>query len=118
MMLIAERTKPPLPARGVAWRKAWITEHLEGHYEFEEVPFGRVYRWCPESVVVECECGQRISLTRTHLISDSANACDRCGAGLGVDLQEEEVVDHMLKDDEALHPWRYWQPPKNAGILF
>ena len=47
MMLIAERTKPLLPARGAAWRKAWITEHLEGHYEFEEVPFGRVYRWCP-----------------------------------------------------------------------
>ena len=29
----------------------------------QEVEFGRVYKWCPEYVVIECDCGERLSLT-------------------------------------------------------
>src|SRR5436309_1553229 len=123
MVLIAEGTKlmsrtPLLPTRGeVPRRKACVTEHLKGHYECQEVPFGRVYRWCPESMVVKCECGKRVSLKRTDLLSsDSSTTCE-CGADLRIDLQEE-VAGHMLKDDEADHPWRYWHTSEHTGLPF
>ena len=32
-------------------------ERTGGHYEVQEVDFGRVYRWCPERVVAESGCG-------------------------------------------------------------
>lgn len=32
-----------------------IVERVEGHYDVQDVEFGRVYRWCPESFSVECE---------------------------------------------------------------
>ena len=38
-------------------------ERTGGHYEVQEVDFGRVYRWCPEHVNIECECGQRLNFT-------------------------------------------------------
>ena len=34
-----------------------------GHYEVQELDFGRVYRWCPERVDIECECGERLDVT-------------------------------------------------------
>jgi len=42
---------------------AKVIEHVEAGYEVEEVEFRTVYRWCPESVVVRCGCGERLSLT-------------------------------------------------------
>ena len=48
-------------------------ERLEGHYDAQEVPFGTVYRWCPECLVVECKCGKRLTLKRANLI-DSRTA--------------------------------------------
>jgi hypothetical protein len=32
-----------------------IIARFEAHYEVEEVEMGTVYRWCPESVVGECD---------------------------------------------------------------
>jgi hypothetical protein len=43
-----------------------VLERLEGHYDAQEVPFGVVYRWCPECVVVECKCGKRLTLKRAN----------------------------------------------------
>jgi hypothetical protein len=40
-----------------------VVERTGGHYEVQKVEFGRVYRWCPKRVVVECECGERVTLT-------------------------------------------------------
>jgi hypothetical protein len=34
-------------------------ENTEGHYDVQEVEMGEVYTWRPESVVVECDCGER-----------------------------------------------------------
>ena len=31
-----------------------VIERIEAHYEVQDVEMGKVYRWCPESVVVEC----------------------------------------------------------------
>jgi hypothetical protein len=42
---------------------AKVIEYVEAGYEVEEVEMGKVYRWCPESVVVRCGCGKRLSLT-------------------------------------------------------
>jgi hypothetical protein len=39
------------------------TEHTEGHYDVQEVEMGEVYTWRPESVVVECDCGEKLTLT-------------------------------------------------------
>ena len=45
---------------------ATIIRHTEEHYEVHEIPYGRDYNWCPESVIVECDCGERLSLTATE----------------------------------------------------
>ena len=34
-------------------------ECIEMHYDVQEVEFGKVHKWCPQSAVVECDCGQR-----------------------------------------------------------
>jgi hypothetical protein len=54
---------------------AKVIEYVEAGYEVEEVEFGKVYRWCPESVVIECDCKQSFT------VEGAKNAsCPRCGA--------------------------------------
>jgi hypothetical protein len=77
-----------------------VVEHLEGHYEAQEVPFGVVYRWCPECVVIECDCGERLTLT------SSMTTCGECGADHGAVAREEMAIGRRLEDKDA-HPWRY-----------
>jgi len=50
-----------------------ILECIEGCYEIQDVEFGKVYRWCPECVMVECDCGENPTLTC------SESVCVRCG---------------------------------------
>ena len=41
-----------------------VIEPLDANYKVQDVPMGKVYRWCPESVVVECEeCGENQTLS-------------------------------------------------------
>jgi hypothetical protein len=40
-----------------------VIERAEAHYEVQDVEMGKVCRWCPESIVVRCGCGERLSLT-------------------------------------------------------
>ena len=90
-----------------------VIEHLEEHYEVFEVPFGRVYKWCPDSAVVECDCGERF-IFKTSTLTRSVAVCG-CGADHMAGLQEEyqshqpEVLGQMLEEDhEAIHyPWRH-----------
>jgi len=42
---------------------ARVIERSGGRYEVQEVEFGTVYKWCPECVVVECDCGDMTILT-------------------------------------------------------
>jgi hypothetical protein len=84
-------------------------ERLEGCYEVEEVEFGMVYRWCPERLVVECECGgERLILT------SSATTCYRCGVD-HASLVREELATRRL-GDEVLRPWRYAGDREDAGL--
>ena len=75
--------------------------------------FGRVYKWRPESVLIECEeCGERLSL-----FSASATFCTACGADHTLVVQEEELADRLHKD-EVIHPWRYARDREDVGLPF
>lgn len=76
------------------------SERTKGHYEVQEVDFGKVYRWCPERVDVECECGGRLDVT-----SVSTAACPRCGANHAAKIRAVPTAGRS--EDRALHPWRY-----------
>ncbi|MBV9453566.1 MAG: hypothetical protein JOZ19_05520 [Rubrobacter sp.] len=88
-----------------------VIECTEGHYEVQEVGFGKVYRWCPKRIIVECDCGEKLTLTGPVTI------CRWCGVDHAAVLQEEEeVVGHQQLGDEILHPWRYVRDREDAGI--
>ena len=65
-----------------------IIERNKAQYESRTMEFGELYRWCPERVVLQCECGERPTLT------SSVTSCDGCG------------TDYMIIRDE-LAPHRH-----------
>ena len=79
---------------------AKVIERARAGYEVEEVEYGKIYRWQPETVVVECTCGEEASLT------PSEPACEECGAE-HKGLVREDLSDRQQQDDESVHPWRY-----------
>jgi hypothetical protein len=90
---------------------ATIVERTEGHYDVQEVEFGRVYRWCPERIVVDCSCGQRLTLTAASTVT-----CRRCGADHTSCIREEPTAGRLK--DETLHPWRYAGDLADDGLPF
>ena len=86
-----------------------IVERIKGHYDVQEVEFGRVYRWCPERVIVECGCGERTSLT-----ASSTATCRRCRVDLAIVFREEPTTEQS--GDEIVHPWRYPEHREGAGL--
>ena len=73
-----------------------VIERVNAHYEVEGVEMGTVYRWCPESVVIECDCGEKPTLIA------SRTACSECGADHAATT--EEVLD-VRQEDKGEHPW-------------
>ncbi len=95
-----------------------VVERIVEHYDAQEVQFGRVYRWCPERLVVECDCGQQMILKRTDLISSGATTCE-CGADHAGTIRKELVLQPSDEDHEAVHhPWRYWRSSMDTGIPY
>lgn len=93
-----------------------IIEQTKGHYETQDVEYGRVYRWHPGGVTVECEeCAKKSTHTRSALIS-SLITCE-CGKDHTARIREE-LVFQVLDEDEDLHPWRYHHPSEGSGIPF
>jgi hypothetical protein len=92
-----------------------IIERIPAHYEDQEVEdLGRVYRWRPEQVVLECDaCGTRTTCKWTNLLT-SIVACE-CGARSTANVREELLIEQRA-EDERVHPWRYWHTEKSAGI--
>lgn len=84
---------------------ATVVERIEGHYDVQEVAFGRIYRWCPERIVAECGCGERTVLTDAQVA-----VCSCCGERLSVEDAGEDA------DDEILRPWRYEPHREEAGL--
>ena len=85
-------------------------ERKEGRYEVQEVEFGRVYRWCPECLVVECDCGERLALTA------SMTTCHWCRVDHASVVREELATRRL--GDEALHPWRYAGDREDTGLPY
>ena len=85
-----------------------VIERTEGHYDVQEVQFGTVYRWCPECVVIECDCGERPNLTPSESI------CPECGANHTA-IVWEELADRRV-GDETIHPWHYAEDRQDVGL--
>ena len=100
-----------------------IVERLAAHYEAEDVQFGKVFVWRPESLVAECECGKRATYERPEIVSGSVSACE-CGEDhtsrirkeLDVELRDDD--EEKEEEDKRLHPWRYWHTTNDSGIPF
>jgi hypothetical protein len=79
---------------------AKVIERALASYDVEEVEYGKVYKWRPESVMVECGCGKETALTR------SETACEECGAE-HTGLFRGLLSDRQPQGDKHVHPWRY-----------
>jgi hypothetical protein len=86
-----------------------VIERTEGRYEVQEVEFGKVYRWLPERVVVECGCDRTLSLT------NSETTCG-CGADHASVVREELSTERF--GNESPHPWRQLHYSEDTGIPF
>jgi hypothetical protein len=78
-----------------------IIERIEAHYESREVPFGNTYEWYPGHVTLECDCGDKVTLTSTS----TTTRCG-CGADHGAvvrDIREGEG----RPSDKITHPWHH-----------
>ena len=90
---------------------AKVIERARARYEVEEVEYGKVYRWQPETVVVECTCGEEASLI------PSETACKECGAE-HTGLVRENIPDLQPQNDEYVHPWRFWNDEDDEALLY
>jgi len=77
-----------------------VLECVGDHYEVQEAQRARVYKWCPATISLECECGERLTLT------SSRTTCFRCGAD-HTDVFAEVLEKRMEEEDEGEHPWRF-----------
>src|SRR5215212_9622382 len=79
-----------------------ILERVQAHYENREVPFGKVYEWHPAAVELECDCGEKVTLTAIS----TTTACGRCGAERGTFVHDIRERESRLPDN-LTHPWFY-----------
>jgi hypothetical protein len=89
---------------------AKVIERARARYDVEDVEYGTVYRWKPESVLVECGCGGKTSLTH------SETACEECGAE-HTWLVGDDLSDRQSQGDEEVHPWRYSEDREDDTVL-
>ena len=79
-----------------------ILERVQAHYESREMPFGKVYEWHPPALALECECGEKVTLSATS----TTTTCSRCGADLGTFVYEIREREGRLPD-KLIRPWFY-----------
>ncbi len=78
-----------------------IIERGEAHYETHETPFARAYEWHPAYVILECDCGEKLTLTGASAIS----IC-RCGADHGAIIRDIQGREGRLRH-KVTHPWQH-----------
>lgn len=76
---------------------AKVVRRVEACYDVEEVEYGKVYRWPPETLVVECVCGDETALTPSDTV------CEECGAE-HAELIREDLSNRQSQNDEDVHP--------------
>ena len=85
-----------------------VLECVGAHYEVQDVPRARVYRLRPATIALECQCGERPTLT------SSKTTCAGCGADYTDVIQE--VLETHTEEEEGEHPWHslrsYFSRPK------
>jgi hypothetical protein len=86
---------------------AKVIECAQARYEVQDVELGKVYKWRPERIVIECLCGQRLSLTA------SKTTCVECGTDHELAVKEALTDGHQ--SDQTLHPWRYYYSEDREG---
>ena len=97
--------------KGEAGPVAKVIECAQGRYEVQDVEFGKVYKWRPERVVVECGCGERL-----YLNASTTTSCKECTTDHAHTVRAE-LADRRERDDEVLHPWRYYSEDReDAGL--
>jgi hypothetical protein len=69
-----------------------MIKRTEGRYEVQRTSYGEAYVWCPERVLVECDCGAR------PVLSASETVCS-CGT------DHAALVREVLSARRAPHPW-------------
>ena len=79
-----------------------VIECVKAHYEVQDQEMGKIYRWCPESAVLVCDCGEELSLTA------SRTTCVECGADHAALVGE--VLEVRAVDKEVEHPWLLVRP--------
>ena len=83
---------------------AAVIEHVEGHYETHVMPYGQAYVWCPECVVVGCDCGEMLVLAASGAV---------CGCGADHGVLVGEITASRGPRRGRPHPWegeyRAWQ---------
>ena len=100
---------------------ATVIERTEGHYEVEKVPYGKDFNWCPDCVVVQCDCGERLELTvmqttcgcgadHATLVRESRSS--RKGVGEDPLLKEEHRRWKAGQDDYLRSEDDYWRELK------
>ena len=62
-----------------------------------------VYEWHPAAVALECDCGEKVTLSAT---SSTTTTCSRCGADLGTFVHDIREREGRLPDN-LTHPWFY-----------
>ena len=93
-----------------------VIERVAEHYDVQEVPFGRDYKWSPEQVVVKCKCGTKLTLKRSEILDSEVSSCE-CGKDHTATIREELLIRLLDEEYEAHHhPWRYWHTTKRSGI--
>ena len=90
-----------------------IIVRIEAHYEVEEVELGKVYKWHPAHIVLECQCGERLAL------SASTTSCVECASDHVLAVKAlKEVSTDKHQSDQTLHPWRYSEKGEDGGLPF
>src|ERR671911_655225 len=79
-----------------------ILQRVQAHYESREMPFATVYEWHPASVALECDCGEKATLSATS----TTTTCSRCGADLSTFVYKIREREGRLPDN-LTHPWFY-----------
>src|SRR3712207_9117694 len=78
-----------------------IIERVEARYESREVPFGKTYEWHPAYVALECDCGERLTLTSTS----TTTRC-WCGTDHGAVVRDIREREGRLRE-KVTHPWHH-----------
>jgi hypothetical protein len=79
-----------------------VIERVQAHYEVQHLEMGKVYKWRPERALVECACGEQLTLSAFN------TTCPERGTD-HADIVEEVLV-VARQEDKGDHPWRYLQP--------